>query len=107
MTRGPDPAQSGTGSQWIKAVDFGLPGDRPVAGDWVLIHVGFAMSKIDESEAHETMRSLRTMGDVFVRETAGGPARKVRRAGESERPGRFGGRSSRKSRRGCRKPPPG
>jgi hydrogenase expression/formation protein HypC len=37
-------------------------------GDWVLIHVGFAMSKIDESEAHETMRSLRTMGDVFADE---------------------------------------
>jgi hydrogenase expression/formation protein HypC len=37
-------------------------------GDWVLIHVGFAMSKIDEGEAHETMRSLRTMGDVFADE---------------------------------------
>jgi hydrogenase expression/formation protein HypC len=37
-------------------------------GDWVLIHVGFAMSKIDESEAHETMKSLRTMGDVFADE---------------------------------------
>lgn len=34
-------------------------------GDWVLIHVGFAMSKIDESEAHETMKALYTMGDIF------------------------------------------
>ena len=34
-------------------------------GDWVLIHVGFAMSKIDEGEAHETMKALYTMGDIF------------------------------------------
>jgi hydrogenase expression/formation protein HypC len=37
-------------------------------GDWVLIHVGFAMSKIDEREAHETMKALHTMGDVFTDE---------------------------------------
>ena len=37
-------------------------------GDWVLIHVGFAMSKIDEGEAHETMKALHTMGDVFTDE---------------------------------------
>lgn len=37
-------------------------------GDWVLIHVGFAMSKIDEKEAYETMRSLNSMGDVFTDE---------------------------------------
>ncbi|QBD82541.1 HypC/HybG/HupF family hydrogenase formation chaperone [Ktedonosporobacter rubrisoli] len=37
-------------------------------GDWVLIHVGFAMSKIDESEAFETMKALRAMGDVYTDE---------------------------------------
>ena len=37
-------------------------------GDWVLIHVGFAMSKIDEKEAYETMKGLQTMGDVFTDE---------------------------------------
>ncbi len=37
-------------------------------GDWVLIHVGFAMSKIDESEAQETMKVLRTMGEVYTDE---------------------------------------
>ncbi len=37
-------------------------------GDWVLIHVGFAMSKIDENEARETMKSLQMMGDVFTDE---------------------------------------
>lgn len=37
-------------------------------GDWVLIHVGFAMSKIDEREAHETMKALSTLGDVYTDE---------------------------------------
>ena len=37
-------------------------------GDWVLIHVGFAMSKIDESEAQETMKVLRTMGEIYTDE---------------------------------------
>lgn len=37
-------------------------------GDWVLIHVGFAMSKIDESEAQETMKALRLMGEVYTDE---------------------------------------
>ncbi len=34
-------------------------------GEWVLIHVGFAMSRIDEHEARETLRSLRALGDVY------------------------------------------
>lgn len=37
-------------------------------GDWVLIHVGFAMSKIDEREAQETMRLLQEMGSVYTDE---------------------------------------
>ncbi|MGB9181687.1 MAG: HypC/HybG/HupF family hydrogenase formation chaperone [Pyrinomonadaceae bacterium] len=31
-------------------------------GSWVLIHVGFAMSKIDEHEAAETLRTLEEIG---------------------------------------------
>ena len=34
-------------------------------GDWVLVHVGFAMSKIDEYEAQETLKLLREMGAAF------------------------------------------
>ena len=34
-------------------------------GDWVLIHVGFAMSKIDEREAQETLDLLRQMGAAY------------------------------------------
>jgi hydrogenase expression/formation protein HypC len=37
-------------------------------GDWVLIHVGFAMSKIDEFEAQETMKALNMMGEVYTDE---------------------------------------
>ena len=33
-------------------------------GDWVLIHVGFAMSRIDEAEAAETMRLLEELGEA-------------------------------------------
>ena len=49
-----------------RKVDLGLlQDDMPEPGEWVLIHVGFAMSKIDENEAHETMKALYTMGDIF------------------------------------------
>lgn len=33
-------------------------------GDWVLIHVGFAMSRIDEKEAKRTLELLTEMGEV-------------------------------------------
>jgi hydrogenase expression/formation protein HypC len=34
-------------------------------GDWVLVHVGFALSKIDEAEAQATLRLLQGMGADF------------------------------------------
>lgn len=33
-------------------------------GDWVLVHVGFAMSRIDEHEAAETLRILTELGEA-------------------------------------------
>jgi len=36
--------------------------------DWVLIHVGFALSKVDEEEAHATLLLLRQMGDAYEQE---------------------------------------
>jgi hydrogenase expression/formation protein HypC len=33
-------------------------------GDYVLVHVGFALNKIDEKEAMETLRILREMGEL-------------------------------------------
>jgi hydrogenase expression/formation protein HypC len=47
-----------------RKVDLGfLQHNPPVAGDWVLIHVGFAMSKISEEDALDRMRTLRTLGE--------------------------------------------
>jgi hydrogenase expression/formation protein HypC len=39
-----------------------------VPGDWVLIHVGFAMSKVDEEEAQATLGLLQQMGDAYEQE---------------------------------------
>ena len=46
-----------------------LDGDDGAAvGDWVLIHVGFAISKVDEEEAAATLRMLETMGAEYEQE---------------------------------------
>ncbi len=37
-------------------------------GEWVLIHVGFALSKIDEDEAHATHKLLQQMGAEYEQE---------------------------------------
>ena len=37
-------------------------------GDWVLIHVGFAISKVDEQEARATRELLERMGEDYERE---------------------------------------
>ena len=37
-------------------------------GDWVLIHVGFALSRIDEHEARETLAMLERMGELYDQE---------------------------------------
>jgi hydrogenase expression/formation protein HypC len=54
-------------------VNIGLLVDGPDAvgvGDWVLIHVGFAMSKLDEEEAAATLLFLKELGDPFEQELA-------------------------------------
>jgi hydrogenase expression/formation protein HypC len=40
-----------------------LSEDDTNVGDYVLIHVGFAMSKVDEYEAQETLRLLKELGE--------------------------------------------
>lgn len=42
--------------------------DRPELGEYVLIHVGFALSKIDEQEAMETLRMLEGLGAAYTEE---------------------------------------
>lgn len=47
-----------------RQVNIDLLSDEPLAsGDWVLIHVGFAMSKISEAGAQEQMRMLAMLGE--------------------------------------------
>jgi hydrogenase expression/formation protein HypC len=43
-------------------INTGMLDDTRI-GDYVLIHVGFAMSKIDEHEAEETLRLLKEIGE--------------------------------------------
>ena len=46
-------------------INYGLLEDEGIQpGDWVLIHVGFAMSKISEFDAAEQMRLLRMLGEI-------------------------------------------
>lgn len=48
-----------------RKVDLGLLLDEPpVPGDWVLIHVGFAMSKISEADAADQMQTLTMLGET-------------------------------------------
>src|SRR6202167_3588248 len=48
-----------------RKVDLGLlENDMPQSGDWVLIHVGFAMSKISEEDALDQMKTLRMLGEA-------------------------------------------
>lgn len=46
-----------------RRVDLGLLEEQAAVGDWVLIHVGFAMSRISEREAAEQMRTLAILGE--------------------------------------------
>ena len=45
-----------------------LPGDGVIPGEWVLIHVGFALSKVDEDEAHATLLLLQQLGAAYEEE---------------------------------------
>jgi hydrogenase expression/formation protein HypC len=47
-----------------------LTDDPPVPGEWVLIHVGFALSKIDEREAAAAMEFLEGIGRAYEDEIA-------------------------------------
>jgi hydrogenase expression/formation protein HypC len=52
-----------------RIINVGLLEDEHLEmGDWVLIHVGFAMAKIDEAEAALAYASLQLMGQSFDEE---------------------------------------
>jgi hydrogenase expression/formation protein HypC len=47
-------------------ITIGLLESEGVAvGDWVLIHVGFAMSKVDEREARASLEFLESLGQMY------------------------------------------
>jgi hydrogenase expression/formation protein HypC len=49
-----------------RAINIGLLEDEVVVpGDWVLIHVGFALSKIDEGEAKAALDFLEGIGQAY------------------------------------------
>ena len=41
-----------------------LADDPPTVGDWVLVHVGFAMSRISNEQANEQLEMLRQLGEA-------------------------------------------
>ena len=50
----------------VELLDGDADGVR--SGDWVLIHVGFALSKVDEDEAQATLALLAQMGEAYEQE---------------------------------------
>jgi len=45
-------------------INIGMLGkEEAQVGDYVLIHVGFAMSKVDEKQAEDTLRILKEIGE--------------------------------------------
>jgi hydrogenase expression/formation protein HypC len=54
-----------------RTINIGLlDGEGVGPGDWVLVHVGFALSRIDEAEAAATLELLAGMGAEYERELA-------------------------------------
>lgn len=52
-----------------RAISIALLAPEPVAvGDWVLVHVGFALSKLDEDEAAATLEQIKVLGQPYVDE---------------------------------------
>ena len=54
-----------------RTINIGLldeAGEGVGPGDWVLIHVGFAMARVDEEEAQATRRQLERMGQDYEAE---------------------------------------
>jgi hydrogenase expression/formation protein HypC len=54
-----------------RVVNVGLVANEGLnRGDWILIHVGFAIAKMDEDEAKASMAFLQGMGEAFTAEMA-------------------------------------
>jgi hydrogenase expression/formation protein HypC len=50
----------------IRDADLSLV-EAPAVGDWVLVHAGFAIEKLDEEDAQETLKLFADMGNADER----------------------------------------
>ena len=55
-----------------RQVNIGMLDEPPAAGDWVLLHMGFAVESIDEAQAREALAGLELMGQPLDREESHG-----------------------------------
>ncbi|WP_037321681.1 HypC/HybG/HupF family hydrogenase formation chaperone [Amycolatopsis orientalis] len=70
LTDRPDLAKVDVGGV-KRAINIALVAEEGIGpGDWVLIHVGFALSKIDEAEAKAAMDFLESIGKAYDDEIA-------------------------------------
>ena len=67
-TGSPASTSPGCGGRSTSGSSTRTPTAAPRPGDWVLIHVGFALSKVDEEEAQATLRLLEQMGAEYEQE---------------------------------------
>lgn len=69
-----------------RRIDAGLLSDNPPrAGDWVLVHVGFALSRISEEQARDQLNMLLMLGEEeSAAEEARGYGLTVGHSGETE-----------------------
>lgn len=47
-----------------RRINIGMLDDPPKSGDWILIHMGFALELIDEAKAKEALSGLEMMGQA-------------------------------------------
>jgi hydrogenase expression/formation protein HypC len=55
-----------------RRVSVALLDGEPAPGEWVLVHVGFALQRIDEEEAYQTLALLAEMNERYESELARG-----------------------------------
>ena len=53
-----------------RTISVRLLEDMPNIDEWVLVHVGFAMSRIDETEAMLTLAAMQKLGEFYDSEIA-------------------------------------
>jgi hydrogenase expression/formation protein HypC len=64
----------------VSVAMIGLDGrDGARVGDWVIVHVGFALAKIDEAEARQTLDDLAALHEMYEQELSDTPGQVAER----------------------------